>query len=118
MKRSRWLFPLLVLIMLVVTVTAVSALAYVVRPGDTLTRIARQFSTNVNAIVQANPAITNPNLIYVGQTLEIPTGDATPAPPAPQPPAPQPSPPQLVRQRTSCSAETRCRASRSALAQP
>ena len=93
MKKSRWLSPLLVLIMLVVTVTAVSALAYVVRPGDTLTRIARQFSTTVNAIVQANPAITNPNLIYVGQTLEIPTGDATPAPPAPQPPAPQPSPP-------------------------
>jgi len=47
---------------------------YTVRPGDTLQAIADAFGTNVPAIVQANalfPPVTDPGLIYPGQTLLI-----------------------------------------------
>lgn len=40
--------------------------------GDTLTGIAWRYGTTVEAIMYANPSITNPNLIYAGQTLCIP----------------------------------------------
>jgi putative chitinase len=46
---------------------------YIVRPGDTLSGIARAFGTTVWAISAAN-GIKNPNCIYVGQRLVIPTG--------------------------------------------
>jgi LysM repeat protein len=44
---------------------------YVVRPGDTLAKIAMRFRTNMWAIVRANN-IANPHLIYVGQRFYIP----------------------------------------------
>jgi nucleoid-associated protein YgaU len=53
-------------------------LIYVVKSGDTLTRIADQFDVTVEQILAANPEITNPNNISVGQQIVIPT--ATPAP--------------------------------------
>jgi LysM repeat protein len=53
---------------------------YVVRSGDTLYSIARRFGTTVNAIVSPN-RIVNPNLIYVGQRLQIP-GQESPSPPS------------------------------------
>ncbi|MFN2228258.1 MAG: LysM peptidoglycan-binding domain-containing protein [Anaerolineae bacterium] len=67
---------------------------YVVQPGDTLTRIAQRFGTTVQAILAANPQITNPNLIYVGQVIEIPGGQAvTPTPtPTTTPVTPTPTP--------------------------
>jgi len=46
--------------------------AYIVKQGDWLSKIARRFGTSVSAIVQANPAVTNPDLIYPGQRLVIP----------------------------------------------
>lgn len=93
MKRSRWTATAIVVVLLLVTAAVVSAATYIVQPGDTLWRISRQFNTTVDDIVRTNN-ISNPNLIYVGQTLEIP-GDA-PAPPPPGPtatPAPNPPPP-------------------------
>ena len=46
---------------------------YTVRPGDTLSQIAERFGTTVEAMAQAN-CIEDPNLIFAGQTLRIPTG--------------------------------------------
>jgi LysM repeat protein len=46
--------------------------AYLVQPGDTLSEIAERFSTSVTALAQAN-GIENPNLIFAGQTLRVPT---------------------------------------------
>ena len=57
---------------------------YVVRWGDTLSRIARQFGTTVQAIAALN-GIVNPNLIYAGTTLRIPTGGTTPPTVTPPP---------------------------------
>ncbi len=94
MKRSRWLASVLALLLLILSITAVSALTYRVTWGDTLTKIASRFGTSISSILQANPQITNPNLIFVGQDLEIPTGDATPVPTTPPPgTTPTPTPP-------------------------
>jgi len=63
---------------------------YVVQPGDTLYTIAQKFGTTIDAIVRANN-ITNPNLIFVGQVLTIPTGTVPP----PTPPPVIPTPPSV-----------------------
>ncbi|PJF29702.1 MAG: hypothetical protein CUN52_07055 [Phototrophicales bacterium] len=66
---------------------------YVVQAGDNLFRIAIRFGTTYQALAAEN-GIANPRLIYVGQTLRIPTSSTvTPAPtiPAPITPTPQPS---------------------------
>lgn len=53
------------------TTTTTAAGSYTVQSGDTLGGIAFRFSTTVSAILNAN-RLTNPNLIFVGQTLTIP----------------------------------------------
>lgn len=45
---------------------------YIVKRGDTLRIIAARFNTTVAAILQVNPGITNQNLIYVGQGINLP----------------------------------------------
>jgi LysM repeat protein len=61
---------------------------YTVRKGDNLKDIAARFGVTWQAIAQANN-IVNPNLIYAGQSLLIPTGLPTNPPPV-QPPATTP----------------------------
>ena len=53
---------------------------YVVKPGDRLFSIGRQFGVNPFSIAQANN-ILPPYIIYPGQTLKIPGGGATVTPP-------------------------------------
>ena len=53
---------------------------YIVQPGDTLFRIAARNNTTMAAILQVNPNITNPNLIFVGLTINLP-GASTSEPP-------------------------------------
>ena len=50
---------------------------YYVVKGDTLRMIAAKFNTTVEALLRANPQITNPNIIYVGQAISIPAGPST-----------------------------------------
>jgi LysM repeat protein len=88
MKKSRWFGTGISILLLLGVVTAVSALTYDVQWGDTLSRIARLFGTSVNDIAQANN-ISNPDLIYAGQRLEIPI-DSEPPPPLPPPVTPLP----------------------------
>lgn len=45
---------------------------YVVQPGDTLSSISRKFGVSAQEIAEAN-GLVNPNRIYVGQVLKIPT---------------------------------------------
>jgi LysM repeat protein len=49
---------------------------YVVQAGDTLTRIAARFGVTVEGLLEANPAVQNRDMIYVGQRLALPGADA------------------------------------------
>lgn len=55
--------------------TGTSTTTYTVKRGDTLSEIALKYGTTVNTLVQLN-GIRNPNLIYVGQKINIPTSNA------------------------------------------
>lgn len=71
-----------------------AACVYIVQPGDILGWVAQRYGVSVHDLMAAN-AISNANLIYVGQALQIPGCAAAPvaypAQPAPaQPPAPAP----------------------------
>jgi murein DD-endopeptidase MepM/ murein hydrolase activator NlpD len=57
---------------------------HVVQRGETLYRIARRYGTTVQALVAANN-LANPNLIFRGQKLIIPSAIASPAEPLPAP---------------------------------
>jgi LysM repeat protein len=67
-------------------------LVYVVKPQDNLFRIAIMLGTTVRALVEANPEITNPNLIYVGQVLRLPADVKIDADGSPTQPTSTPSP--------------------------
>jgi LysM repeat protein len=47
----------------------------VVNQGDTLSKIAQKNGTTVEAIMKANPGITDANVISAGQTLNMPGGN-------------------------------------------
>lgn len=59
--------------------TPAAPLVHVVLPGETLFRIALRYNTTVWAIVAANQ-LENSSLIYAGQRLVIPAGEATQPP--------------------------------------
>jgi len=63
---------------------------YIVQPGDWLSRIAARFGVTTQAIMTAN-GLTNPNLIFVGQRLVIPTGGGSVSTPPPAATTPPPS---------------------------
>ena len=45
---------------------------YTVRQGDTLWKIASLYKVGVSELIAANPQIPNPDLIYIGQNINIP----------------------------------------------
>lgn len=49
---------------------------YTVKPNDTLSKIAMRYGVSLNALIQYNQ-ITNPDMLTVGQVLNIPPQDAT-----------------------------------------
>ena len=54
--------------------------SYTVAPHDTLSTIAVSHGDNLAAVEAANPQITDPNVIYVGETVALPaTGTAGPS---------------------------------------
>jgi LysM repeat protein len=50
----------------------VSAGTYVVQWGDTLRKIADRMNINVNDLIAVNTQLWNPNLIFVGQVINMP----------------------------------------------
>ena len=51
--------------------------SYTVKKGDTLASIALHFQTTINALLRANPGITNRNVINVGQIIYLPGATLT-----------------------------------------
>jgi LysM domain-containing protein len=58
---------------------AVALAAYLVQPGDTLSGIAASHSVSLAAVEAANPHISNFNLIFAGQSIELPSGSSAAA---------------------------------------
>jgi hypothetical protein len=52
---------------------------YEIKPGDTLSGIAQQFGITLQALLDANQQVTNPNVIVVGQKINIPDTGPQPA---------------------------------------
>lgn len=55
-----------------------NGITYTVKRGDTLYEIARRFGVTVDQILAANPEITNPDVISIGQTICIPVEEPGP----------------------------------------
>lgn len=64
---------------------------HIVQAGEYLSLIAQRYGTTTQAVLAANPQITNWNVIYTGQTIFVPFG-IQPVPPTPPPPPPPPVP--------------------------
>ena len=50
--------------------------SHTVVKGDTMWKLAVQYQVGTSEIIQANPQVSNPNLIYPGQVLKIPQLDS------------------------------------------
>ena len=57
--------------------TSAANLSHTVVKGDTMWKIATTYQIGTSEIIQANPHISNPNLIYPGQVLNIPLLDSS-----------------------------------------
>ena len=52
-------------------------MAYVVKKGDNLTKIAKQNGLSLNKLLELNKQIKNPDLIQVGQKINLPSSSPT-----------------------------------------
>lgn len=77
MKKLQLLIASVVLTGSLLTTNAQAAsLSHKVVPGDTMWKLAVQYKAGTSEIIQANPQISDPNLIYPGQILQIPQPDS------------------------------------------
>lgn len=58
---------------LLIPVAAMAADSYTVVSGDSLWKIAVKTRTGTQELIEANPQLANPNQIYPGQKINIPT---------------------------------------------
>ena len=80
MKKTRTLLAAAVLTGSLLTMPAEAAsLSHKVVRGDTMWKLAVQYHVGTSEIIQANPQVDDPNLIYPGQLLQIPQLDSTEA---------------------------------------
>ncbi len=69
---------LLSLLLVVPQAAYAQQVVHIVQRGENLTSIAARYGTTVQAIMQTN-GLSNPNFVYVGQRLAIPSGSAPPS---------------------------------------
>ncbi|WHY01661.1 SafA/ExsA family spore coat assembly protein [Neobacillus sp. DY30] len=77
MKKSFWLSLLFLLPLLSIPNVSFAQQIHTVQPGDTLWKIAVRYQVGITEIISANPQFRNPNLIYPGDKVTIPSFDAT-----------------------------------------
>lgn len=68
---------------------------YTVVAGDTMDKIAHRYGVSLDALVSANPQITDPSMIFPCDVLCVPAA-SPPYPPPHPPPHPPPTPPGRV----------------------
>ena len=78
MKKLHALFATAILTgSLLTTPAAAASLSHKVVSGDTMWKLAVQYQVGTSEIIQANPQVSDPDLIYPGQILQIPQLDST-----------------------------------------
>ncbi len=78
MKRLTSLFAAsLLLLSICISSASAVGLTHTVVKGDTMWKLAVKYQVGTGEIISANPQITNPNLIYPGQVLNIPQVEST-----------------------------------------
>lgn len=64
----------ILLVLLFIPVTALAqTTTYTVKPGDSMWKIAVMYQVGLSEIINANPQVKNPRLIYPDQKLNIPS---------------------------------------------
>lgn len=66
-KKLLFVTPLFFVVLLIPSLVE----AYTVQPGDTLSEIASGHGLSLQEIIELNPQIENPDLIYVGEHIDI-----------------------------------------------
>ena len=78
MKKTRLLLSTVLLTGSLLTIPASAASLYhTVAAGDTMWKLAVRYQVGTSEIIGANPQVSNPDLIYPGQVLQIPQLDST-----------------------------------------
>ena len=78
MKKTRTLLAAAVLTGSLLTMPAeADSLSHKVVRGDTMWKLAVQYQVGTSEIIQANPQVADPDLIYPGQILQIPQLEST-----------------------------------------
>ena len=76
--KKLFVFMLSIIMSVAILVIGVSAAtSHTVVSGDTMWKIAVRYQVGLSEIKAANPQISNPDLIYPGQVLTIPTTSST-----------------------------------------
>ena len=50
---------------------------HIIKSGETISGIAKQYGTSISELMKLNPKIKNPNLIYAGEDLNLPSAPTT-----------------------------------------
>ncbi|MHC1694266.1 MAG: SafA/ExsA family spore coat assembly protein [Eubacteriales bacterium] len=63
---------ILAIVLTLLVPASAAATTYTVKSGDTMWKIAVKYQIGISELIQANPQLKNPSLIYVGQKINIP----------------------------------------------
>lgn len=75
MKKIYTMILTFAIILSLKTIVNAQNLTYIVKPNDSMWKIAVKHQIGLSEIIHANPQIKNPNLIYPGQKLTVPNID-------------------------------------------
>lgn len=71
---KRFLVSLLTLMLVIAFTVSASATDHRVVSGDTMWKISRSYGVSLNSLINANPQIKNPSLIYPNDIIYVPDG--------------------------------------------
>ncbi len=77
MKKIFTILLSIAMLAAIFTFSTSAATTHTVVRGDTMWKIAVKYEVGLGELKAANPQISNPNLIYPGQVLNIPTTDSS-----------------------------------------
>jgi uncharacterized YkwD family protein/spore coat assembly protein SafA len=75
-KLVTFLITLVIFSSTILSAFAQTQTTYTVKSGDSMWKIAVKYEIGVSELISANPQLKNPNLIYVGQKINIPAASS------------------------------------------